>query len=571
MTPDSTQDKISAWSLIRPYWFSEDRWPARGLLVFVIGMNMALVYINVRLNSWQVSFYDTLTKKDVGGFRSSLIEFSVLAFMYIIIYSYRTYFRQMLEFRWRQWLTDRYLQRWLGDNAFYRIERDKLADNPDQRISDDLQSLATTTLALSLDLLSTVVSLLSFVTILWGLSGALSFMLVGHAITIPGYMLWVAAIYAIAGSWVMHKINHPLVSIEYQKQRVEADFRFSLIRLRENAEQIALYNGAATEDAHLKTTFARIRSNWKLVMKFTRRLTLVTTLYGQLATIFPLIVASPRYFAGAFSIGVLFQISSAFGNVSDSLSWFISSYPTLAGWRATVNRLREFQRVMRTQHWAESASPATLHGGINRHMNDMPNLATRDLQLALPNGHALSTVGSINIEPGSRWLVRGPSGTGKSTLMRALAGLWPFGDGAIDAPVGAQMMFLPQQSYVPIGTFKAALTYPSAADTFSDEACREALKAASLADYVDQLDVSEHWGRRLSMGEQQRLAFARVLLQRPDYLFLDEATSALDGETERSLYNAVITRLPKAAIVSVAHRESIAAFHQHTLEMRRAA
>jgi len=306
-------------------------------------------------------------------------------------------------------------------------------------------------------------------------------------------------------------------------------------------------------------------------MKFTRRLTLVTTLYGQLATIFPLIVASPRYFAGAFSIGVLFQISSAFGNVSDSLSWFISSYPTLAGWRATVNRLREFQRVMRTQHWAESASPATLHGGINRHMNDIPNLATRDLQLALPNGHALSTVGSINIEPGSRWLVRGPSGTGKSTLMRALAGLWPFGDGAIDAPVGAQMMFLPQQSYVPIGTFKAALTYPSAADTFSDEACREALKAASLPDYIDQLDVSEHWGRRLSMGEQQRLAFARVLLQQPDYLFLDEATSALDGETESSLYNAVITRLPKAAIVSVAHRESLAAFHQHTLEMQRAA
>ena len=571
MTPDSTQDKISAWSLIRPYWFSEDRWPARGLLVFVIGMNMALVYINVRLNSWQVSFYDTLTKKDVSGFRSSLIEFSVLAFMYIIIYSYRTYFRQMLEFRWRQWLTDRYLQRWLGDNAFYRIERDKLADNPDQRISDDLQSLATTTLALSLDLLSTVVSLLSFVTILWGLSGALSFMPVGHPITIPGYMLWVAAIYAIAGSWVMHKINHPLVSIEYQKQRVEADFRFSLIRLRENAEQIALYNGAETEDAHLKTTFSRIRSNWKLVMKFTRRLTLVTTLYGQLATIFPLIVASPRYFAGAFSIGVLFQISSAFGNVSDSLSWFISSYPTLAGWRATVNRLREFQRVMRTQHWAESASPATLHGGINRHMNDIPNLATRDLQLALPNGHALSTVGSINIEPGSRWLVRGPSGTGKSTLMRALAGLWPFGDGAIDAPVGAQMMFLPQQSYVPIGTFKAALTYPSATDAFSDEACREALKAASLPDYIDQLDVSEHWGRRLSMGEQQRLAFARVLLQQPDYLFLDEATSALDGETESSLYNAVITRLPKAAIVSVAHRESLAAFHQHTLEMQRAA
>jgi vitamin B12/bleomycin/antimicrobial peptide transport system ATP-binding/permease protein len=570
MTPDSTNDKISAWSLIRPYWFSEDRWRALALLVFIISMNMALVYINVRLNAWQAGFYDTLTKKDVGGFRASLIEFSILAFLYIIIYSYRTYFRQMLEFRWRQWLTDRYLLRWLGDNAFYRIERDKLADNPDQRISDDLQALATTTLALSLDLLSTVVSLVSFVTILWGLSGALSFVLVGHPIAIPGYMVWVAALYALAGSWVMHKFNHPLVSIEYQKQRVEADFRFSLIRVRENAEQVAFYNGAATEDANLKTIFSRIRSNWKLVMKFTRRLTLVTTLYGQLALIFPLVVASPRYFAGAFSIGVLFRISSAFGNVSDSLSWFINSYPTLAGWRATVNRLREFQRVMGTQHWAEAASPATLHGGINWHLSDEAKLATHDLTLALPNGQTLSTIGSVTFEPGSRWLVSGPSGTGKSTLMRALAGLWPFGEGSIDAPVGAHMMFLPQQSYIPIGTFKAALTYPSSADAFSDAACREALRAASLGAYADQLELSEHWARRLSLGEQQRLAFARALLHKPDYLFLDEATSALDQETERSLYETVIAQLPKAAIISIAHRESLQAFHPHTIEMRRA-
>jgi putative ATP-binding cassette transporter len=570
MTSDSSNDKISAWSLIRPYWVSEDRWRALALLVFVIAMNMGLVYINVRMNDWQRRFNDALVKKNAAVFWATLLEFAILALCYIVLFAYRTYFRQMLEFRWRKWLTDRYLKRWLGDNAFYRVERDKLADNPDQRISDDLRALATTTLELSLDLLSTIVSLVSFVVILWGLSGALTFALTGHTISIPGYMVWAAALYALAGSWVMHKINHPLVSINYQTQRVEADFRFSLIRVRENAEQIALYDGAATEDASLKTVFDRIRSNWTLVMRYTRRLTLVSALYEQIASIFPFVVASPRYFAGALSFGMLMQISDAFSNVSNSLSWFINSYYSLANWRATVNRLREFQRVMRTQHWAEAASPATAHGGINRRMSDTATLSTHDLKLALPDGKPLTTIGSIVIEPGSRWLVSGASGCGKSTLMRALAGLWPFGQGSIDAPVAAHLMFLPQQSYIPIGTFKAALAYPSATEAFSDAACREALHAANLPDYAEQLETSEHWSRRLSLGEQQRLAFARVLLQKPTYVFLDEATSALDDTAERSLYETVIARLPGTALVSVAHRESLRAFHQHTLEVLRA-
>ncbi|HIC2842951.1 TPA: ABC transporter ATP-binding protein/permease [Burkholderia contaminans] len=536
---DAPQDDrpVSAWSLIKPYWVSSEWKIAWGLLVTIIAINLCVVWINVRLNKWNAEFYNALQSKDVHDFPNLLMQFSALAFAFIILAVYGRYLRQMLGFRWRQWLTDRFLGQWLGDRAFYRIERDRLADNPDQRITDDLQSFATTTLALSLDLLSTVVTLVSFITILWSLAGALTISLGATPIAIPGYMVWAAALYAVVGSLIIQKVGHPLVSINYQQQRVEADFRFGLIRVRENAEQIAFYDGEKTETGNAQNLFARIRDNWWRVMKYTKRLTFVLSFYGQIAIIFPLVVAAPRYFAGAFSFGVLMQISSAFGTVSDSFSWFINSYSTLVEWRATVNRLREFKRVMGTSHLKESLS--------------------------------LATIGSVTIEPGSRWLVVGKSGSGKSTFMRALAGLWPFGDGAIDAPVGARMMFVPQTSYLPIGTLKAALTYPATADAFSDEACRDALRACRLEDYVDRLDETAHWTRVLSPGEQQRLAGARVLLHKPDFLFLDEATSALDADNEARLYHLFAERLPKAAIVSIAHRESLAAFHVGTINVER--
>nr|WP_256583603.1 ABC transporter ATP-binding protein/permease [Burkholderia singularis] len=539
------------------------------MLITIIAINLTIVWINVRINAWNTTFYDALQSKDVHDFPRLLGTFTALAFGYVILTVYSLYLRQMLGFRWRQWLTSRYLRDWLGERNFYRIERDRLADNPDQRIADDLQALASTTLSLSLGLLSTVVTLITFITVLKTIAGAATFSFNGHVITIPNYMVWAALIYAIAGSYVIHRFGHPLVSINYQQQRVEADFRFGLIRIRENTEQIAFYNGEPTEAAHAQNLFQRIRDNWWRVMQYTKRLTFVSSVYGQIALIFPIAVAAPRYFAGAFSFGVVMRIVDAFGNVSDSFSWFIANYGTLAEWRATVNRLSEFKRVMDASHLKESLSPATEHGGINLHYVDANALTTAHLKLALPDGTPLASIGSVTIEPGSRWLVRGPSGSGKSTLMRALAGLWPFGDGAIDAPVGARMMFVPQQSYLPIGTLKAALAYPSAADAFSDDACRDALATCGLAGYAARLEETGHWTRMLSPGEQQRLAGARVLLHQPDYLFLDEATSALDDDNEERLYRLFNERLPNAAIVSIAHRKSLAVFHRQTLDIRR--
>jgi putative ATP-binding cassette transporter len=560
----------SAWGLIKPYWVSEDWKAAWGLLVAIVALNLIIVALNVWFNQWNAKFYNALQAKDVPQFWHQLMLFTIAAFVLIALAVYRVYLRQMLEFRWRQWLTTRYLRAWLGEVAFYRIERDRLADNPDQRISDDLQTFASNTLALSLGLLSTVVTLFSFITILWTISGPLVLHFTGSTWTIPGYMVWAAAIYAVGGSFVIHKVGRSLVSINYQQQRVEADFRFGLIRIRENSEQIALYNGVRTEHESAQHIFTRIRDNWWRIMTYTRRLNVVTNFYAQAAIVFPFFVAAPRYFAGAFTLGTLMQIADAFGTVSGSFSWFIDNYAALVSWRATVNRLREFTRVIQSTHLRESVSPATEHGGINLHYVDSDSLATNDLRLALPNGAPLASIENITVKPGSRWLVRGASGSGKSTLLRAFAGLWPFGDGAIDAPVGARTMFVPQQSYLPIGTLKAALAYPSAADTFSDELCRDALRTCRLEDYVERLEESAHWTRVLSPGEQQRLACARILLHKPDFLFLDEATSALDPANEANVYRLLNERLPATAIVSVAHRESLVALHQHVLDITRA-
>lgn len=550
-------------SLALPYWKSSDRWAARGLLGVIVAMNLALVYVNVLFSDWNNRFYDALQQHDFPRFIRELEYFCVLAAIFIVIAVYQTYLTQMLEIRWRRWLTDRYLASWLGGHAYYRLQLGAYrADNPDQRIADDLLLFVESTLTLTLGLLSSVVTLFSFAAILWRLSGTIELPLGTQHVAVPGYMLWAALAYAVVGTWLTHRIGRPLIDLNFKRQQFEAHFRFSLARLRENTEAVALYRGEREETRTLSERFHRIVANWWAIMKRQKRLTWFTAGYNQAAVVFPVLAAAPRYFAGAIQLGALMQTIYAFGQVQSALSWFVTAYTQLAQWKATTDRLTGFRAAIRAAE-IHAAAPT-----IQRATGARGVLRIRALELDLPDGSRLTRSIDAEIRQGEHWLVTGRNGTGKSTLLRAIAGIWPFGRGRIETPLDARALFVPQKPYLPIGTLRAALSYPDAPATFGAAALGDALDACGLGYLAPRLEESRHWALELSPGEQQRLAFARVLLQRPDWLFLDEATASLDEEGEQRLYQIVVQRLPHTTIVSVGHRGALAALHARRLALQ---
>ena len=542
------------WTLLQPYWQSEEKWRARCLLASVVTLALGMVYLNVLFNDWNRDFYNALETKNFVDFTEQLWRFSTLAFILIVVAIYKIYLTQALEIRWRAWMTKQYMAEWLENQAYYRIEQSGSADNPDQRIAEDLKFLTSGSLALSLGLLSSVVTLISFIGILWTVSGPITIMLSQREWTIPGYMVWFALAYAVLGSLLVAWIGKPLIGQNFNQQRFEADFRFGLIRIRENAEAVALYAGEAQETAQLSERFRAIRENWWAIMTTTKRLNVASTFYAQFAVIFPFLVGAPRYFSGAITLGGLMQIASAFGQVQSALSWFIDAFGQLAEWKASVNRLAGF-------HWAVTAA-RTQQAGISVIRNNVGAVLVDQVRLDLPNGSALTHSLDANILAGQRILVTGPSGCGKSTLFRAIAGIWPYGGGSIEIPASMDLLFLPQRSYLPIGTLRAAISYPAAAGAYPDRAIHHYLTQCRLSHLAQSLDDSDNWSQRLSPGEQQRLAFVRALLTKPDCLFLDEASSALDADTEQLLYTVLIAELPDAAIISIAHREIVAQYHQ---------
>jgi putative ATP-binding cassette transporter len=547
------------WALVRPFWVSDERWPARGLLAVIVGMNLGLVYLNVLFNQWNNAFYNALQEKNLDVFIHQLIWFGELAVMFIVVAVYQTYLRQMLVIRWRRWLTDRFLSDWLAGRAYYLMQvAGRSADNPDQRIAEDVNQFVTQTLTLSLGLLDSVVTLASFAAILWGLSGSLQL----GPVTIPGYMLWAALVYAVLGSWLVDRIGRPLVRLNFEQQRFEADFRFALVRIRENAEGIALYRGETDEIGRLQGRFGRVVGNWWDIMRRQKKLTFFTAGYSQIAIIFPFVVAAPRFFAGAITLGGLMQTASAFGQVRSALSWFVDAYGSLADWKATVDRLRSFRVALEETRRAASAGSA-----IERAASTNGDLVISDLALSLPDGQPLWNGLSLTAAAGDAVLLTGPSGAGKSTLLRALAGLWPYGKGKISIPAGARLLFLPQKPYLPIDSLRAVAAYPSHEDAFTHAEIAEALSACGLEDLTKRLDETRHWANQLSPGEQQRLAIARALLHRPDWLFLDEATSALDEATESRLYSLLRERLPNTTVISVGHRSTLTAFHDRQVQL----
>ena len=554
-----------AWDLAWPYWKSEEKWSAIGLLVAVVVLNLITVGLNVRFNTWYNDFYNTLQEYDWAQFWRQLAIFGVLAFLFIVVAVYSLYLRQILHIRWRRWLTDRFLRNWLGNQSYYRLQLNQLTtpDNPDQRISDDLDRFATITLALSLGLLSSFVTLVSFLSILWTLSGALTIPLGGGAaIHIPGYMVFAALIYAVGGTLLTRWIGYPLIQLNFDQQRYEADFRFSMVRLRENAENVAFYGGEARELDSFQARFARIIANWWGIIKRRKKLTWFTTGYTQLAIIFPLMVAAPRYFAKAIQLGGLMQIVSAFGQVQEALSFIISSYTEIAEYQSVVRRLSGFQERL-NEIAADREVPQPIE--IERHG---PGVEVDMLDLNLPDGQLLRPNISLAASPGESLLITGASGLGKSTLMRAIAGLWPFGRGRIRVTDG-RCLFLPQRPYLPLGTLADALVYPHSAREPPRDSLVDALRAVGLPELVDHLDEEANWALRLSIGEQQRLAFARVLLARPEVVFLDEATSALDEAAEMTLYRVLRDASWRPTIVSIGHHGSLRRFHDVVVDLAR--
>jgi putative ATP-binding cassette transporter len=551
------------WALTRPYWFSEDRWPARALLAANVALNLGVVYINVLFNEWNNVFYTALQERDVDTFWYQLAVFTGLAAAFILVAVYQLYLNQMLQIRWRRWLTERYIGQWLDHRAYYRLQMGEGGtDNPDQRIAEDLKLFVQRTLSLSLGALSAAVTLVSFLSILWTLSGPAEIPLGSTTIEIPGYMVWVAIVYAIIGTWLTHRIGRPLIQLSFDQQRYEADFRFALVRLRENAEGVALYRGEADEAANFRARFAALIDNWWAIMKRQKSLTWFISGYGQAAIIFPFVVAAPRYFSGAIQLGGMMQTASAFGQVQGALSWFVDAYTQLADWKATVDRLIGFQQAL-------AKIRAEAHGGFDVAANGGEEVRFDNVDLALPDGRTLVAGIGERLPAGESILVTGPSGSGKSTLFRAIAGIWPFGRGRIEAPAGPSVLFLPQRPYLPIGSLRHVVAYPRAASGYSDAEIGEALIACDLPHLAGRLGEVQNWSMQLSPGEQQRIAFARALLHQPAWLFLDEATSALDEPTEARLYRLIAERLKKTTMMSIGHRPTLAAFHRRRLEIVR--
>jgi len=553
-----------ALALSRPYFVSEEKGKAWGFLAAIVALNLAAVFMLVQINEWNRLFYDALQNKQADVFWHQLWRFGGLALAYIVIAVYKFYLTQLLQLNWRRWLTRHMLERWLARQAFYLLELGRFApagsaeagvpDNPDQRIQEDLNLFTSYSVSLAMGLLNAVVTLVSFVGILWGLSAvvdvALPAALGGGTLHIAGFMVWMAVLYCAAGSILTFWIGRPQVWLNNRQQQLEANFRHHMIRVREHAEAIALEGGERVEGEQLALRFRDALANYLQLLKKQKNLVWFTTFFGQAAVVFPFIIAAPRFFSGAIQLGQLMQIASAFDQVQGSLSWVVSNYPDIATWRATTQRLAGFEASLQPLDSAAVSLQAA------------PALRVQALQMALPDGRTLLQDAQLQVDAGDTVLVSGPSGSGKSTVLRTLAGIWPFARGAVRRPRDA--MFVPQRPYLPQGRLRDALAYPEPAATYTDAALQQALRDAELATLAARLDEVGVWNAVLSGGEQQRLAIARVLLKRPAWVFADEITSALDGPTEAALYTRLLALVRErgGALVSVAHRDSVRAFHR---------
>jgi vitamin B12/bleomycin/antimicrobial peptide transport system ATP-binding/permease protein len=549
-----------AWFLARPYWQSPDRFKAITLIIVVIILNLLMVGASVAANKWYNKFYDAIQNFDIKSFYHQLVIFGIIAFSNIAFGVLAYYFRKILEIRWRRWLTTYYMDKWFQGKSYYKTNfLSEISDNPDQRISEDTNSFIVLFLDLTLGFITSVVSLCSFSVILWTISGPLKFMLGSYHIVIPGYMLWAAILYAIVGTYITFKIGKPLIKLDYQQQAYAADFRFGLMHVREYSESIAFYNGEPQEKAELNKRFNNVVNNFVSIIYRQLKINIFGIGYAQLAIIFPFIVTAPRYFAKVIKLGDVMQIASAFGSVQDALSYFINAYTSLSGWRAVMDRLYGFQLAIEN---AEKLDGLNIQTGGNY-------ITLNKVAINLPNGNPLACDINFDLSSGDSLLIKGRSGSGKTTLLRTIAGLWHFAKGDIYQKTNLRSIFITQKPYLPISTLKNSICYPLTDNLPDDLSLRELMAKCSIAHLASRLHDYTDWGNTLSVGEQQRIAFCRILINKPDIIYLDEATSALDEETEELMYNLIKTALPKSVIVSVGHRSTVAKWHNQILDFNK--
>ena len=543
------------WYLTKSYWQSEEKKKAFWLLTCIIALTLGIVFMLVQLNTWNNSFYSALQNYDAEKISSELIHFSWLAAIYIILAVYSYYLQQTLILHWRRWLTTRFIDIWLQNKTYYNLQMfGKDTDNPDQRISEDVRQFVEMTLGFAIGILKSLCTFISFVFILYQLSGPLSFSFMGKTWTIHGYMLWASLFYSVLGTYITHVVGRKLVKLNFIQQRYEADFRFSMIRLRESAESVAFYRGEAQEGRVFKNRFKLLLDNfWQLVNK-QKQLVFLNSGYSQIAIIFPFVVAMNRYLAKEVSLGGLMQVASAFGRVQDSLSYFVDMYSSIAQWQAVVMRLTYFGRHM------HEVSQQAEQFHVERFATSEA-VSVEQMQVNLPDDTALLQDINFTLQPGRNVLIKGVSGSGKSTLLRALAGIWPFVTGKINLPKTEELMFIPQKPYIPLGSLREALLYPGK-KPLSDEELLYLLDLCQIGYLRDKLDLVADWSHVLSVGEQQRLAFVRAHIQEPKWLFLDEATSALDEDTEAAMYALLAERLTQTTLVSIGHRSTLNKYHE---------
>jgi putative ATP-binding cassette transporter len=568
---------LQIWRLVYPYFSSRDvremkvwgigtvrvqeRWVGLALAFTVIAIEFGQVAINVRLSYFNRDWFNAIQAKDAAAFWFLLFTvFCFWAAVFIVSAIIQYVLQSYLLIGWRRWMTGRYIDRWLANHMHYRMQLAGTgADNPDQRIQEDIDRFTERTAYLVLAVLSAVSNLISFSVILWQISA--DFAVPGTDWKVPGFLVWGALIYSALATWITHLIGRPLIRLNFEQQRYEADFRFSLARLREYGEQVALLDGEPAERGRLGQRFGRVIDNFLAIVSRRKKLIAFTASYGQLNAVIPYILVAPYYFAGQIPLGGMTQTAGAFGRVESTMSFFITMYTTIADYKAIVDRLTGFDSaIVRTDQVV--ANPIQLR--------PVAGNAVRldNVHLSLPDGRPIVNVSDLVFRPGEATLVTGPSGSGKSTLFRALAGIWPYGEGAITHPAEGRIMLLPQRPYIPVGTLKAAISYPSAADAYPDAQVAAALEAVKLGGFAGRLAEEGPWNQTMSLGEQQRVAIARALLAKPDWLFLDEATAALDETNEALIYGVLAERLPATTVVSIGHRSTLVGFHERRIAMQ---